>query len=85
MKTIDTRSLLLGVGIALLFLTLTGGKKSEESADLEVSSGNNVTTVFNKQTKTIYGYYGGFKGNPHEKPDFTAKVSADGSSLTVNQ
>lgn len=84
MKTIDTKSLLLGLCIAFLFLTLTSGKKSEEGSILEVSSGNNITTVFNTQTKTIYGYYGNIKGKPHSQPDFTAKVSADGSSLMTD-
>lgn len=81
MKTIDTKPLLLGLFIAFLFLTLTSGKKTEESNTLEVSEGNAITTVFNKQTRTIYYYHKNLKARPHDKPDYIAKVSADGSSL----
>lgn len=84
MKTIDTKSLLLGLCLAFLFLSLTSGKRSEDDSNLKVSSGNGVTTVFNTQTKTIYGYYSNMKGKPHSQPDFIAKVSADGSSLTID-
>lgn len=84
MKTIDTKSLVLGLCITFLFLTLTSGKKIEESNNLEVSEGNGITAVFNKQTRTIYYYYKNMNGRPHDKPDRIAKVSADGSSLTVD-
>ena len=83
MKTIDTKSLLLGVGLTFLVLTLISGKLSEESDNLEVSEGNAVTTVFNKQTKTVYYYYKNITGRPNNKPNFTAKVSPDGSGLIV--
>ena len=81
MKTIDTKSLLLGVGITILYLTLTSGKTSTENDNLMLSSVENRVVVFNKQTKILYTYPSNF-GRIAEKPFNSYQISNDGSSLT---
>jgi hypothetical protein len=84
MKTIDTKSLLLGATLSVLFLTLTSSKTSSDNSDLEIFTRGNVVDVFNKQTNTIYEYPNTIKGKISDKPINIYKVAADGSSIASN-
>jgi hypothetical protein len=82
MKTIDTKSMLLGVLATLLVITLTGGKSSDEEGDLQIFSRESRINVFNKKTKILYEYLPTFKGKYPEKPELIYKVSVDGSTIS---
>jgi len=83
MKTIDTKSVLLGATLSLVLLTLTSGKTSSDNSDLQIFTRGERTSFFNKQTKTIYEYNRTFKGLITETPENTYKVAEDGSSIKV--
>jgi hypothetical protein len=83
MKTINTKSLLLGILATVLVFTLTSGKSSE-SGNLNVSVHQFSLFVHNKTTNTLYSYAvrssftgGGFP----EKPTAIYTLGDDGSSL----
>jgi hypothetical protein len=78
MKTIDTKSLLLGIFATILVFTLTSGKSSE-SSNLNVSVHQFAILIHNKTTNTIYSYNKNF-GFP-EKPSVVYTIAEDGSSL----
>lgn len=83
MKTIDTKSLLLGILATTLVLTLISGKTSENNASFEFLTTQAAVGLCNNSTKTIYIYpitYGA-KGL-EENPSRIYKVADDGSSLT---
>ena len=83
MKTIDTKSLLLGVTLSVLFLSLTSGKTSADNNDLQFFVTAGGLNVFNKQTNTIYEYQCSIYGQIKDKPPVNIyKVGADGSSIT---
>ena len=84
MKTIDTRSLLLGAALSVLFLTLTSSKTSSDIDDLEIFARGATVDVFNKKTNTIYEYDFNMKGKISNTPLRTYKISTDGSSITTN-
>jgi hypothetical protein len=82
MKTIDTKSLLLGVFTTSLILLLTSSK-APENENLQFVGTPNGIAIFNNGTKTIYQYKGtGMTGILDPKPYGVFKVTADGSSLT---
>ncbi len=80
MKTIDTKSLLLGVLATVLVLTLTSGRTKDEENNLVITSRDRGLVVFNKQTMTIYEFYSTF-GGISKTPGNVYKISPDGSSL----
>jgi hypothetical protein len=84
MKTIDTKSLLLGVLATVLVLTLTSSKSSEEKNDnFEFLSLPLSVGIYNKTTKTIYLYTTNSQGKGmDENPSRIYKVAEDGSSVT---
>lgn len=81
MKTIDKKSLLVGICASLLILTLTSGKSTDEPGQLQLSSNMDQLLVFNPKTKTLYEYKLKVKGYDNA-PNRTYKVSEDGSALT---
>lgn len=83
MKTIDTKSLLLGAILSILVLTLTSGKTSSDNNEIQIFTKELYTYIFNKQTNTIYQYGKTFKGLITETPEITYKVAADGSSVNI--
>jgi hypothetical protein len=84
MKTIDTRSLLLGVLAAGLVLTLTSSKSSE-SSNLSFAGYQYGFGLFNKTTNTFYIYKQSMPGSMPERPSYVYKVADDGSSLTKQE
>jgi hypothetical protein len=84
MKTIDTKSLILGAALSVLFLALTSSKTSSDNSNLEIFSRGGGLDVFNRQSNTIYEYYGTVKG-VRDKPDNIYVIAADGSSITISK
>ena len=83
MKTIDTKSLLLGVLAASLILTLTSGKVIENNDNIDFLGTPYTVGIYNKSTKTIYVYEIKMGGKKiEEKPSLVYKLAEDGSSLT---
>lgn len=81
MKTIDIKSLFLGVLASLLIVTLTSSK-SEEGDNIEFATASAGVGIYNKNTRTLYVYKLTFGGaGLQEKPVNTYKVSEDGSHL----
>jgi hypothetical protein len=82
MKTIDTKSLLLGVSATAIVLTLTSGKMSENDTSFQFIAGGATVGVYNNSTRTIYLYPITFGGKGLEEvPTRTYKLADDGSSL----
>jgi hypothetical protein len=83
MKTIDTKSLLLGVLATSLVLTLTSGKTIETDDNFEFFSLPISVGIYNKTTKTIYLYTTNSQGKGmDETPSRIYKIAEDGSNLT---
>jgi hypothetical protein len=83
MKTIDTKSLLLGILATTLVLTLTSGKMSESNASFQFLATPATIGIYNNSTKTIYLYPFTFAGKGlEETPSRIYKVADDGSSIT---
>ena len=83
MKTIDTKSLLLGVLATSLVLTLTSGKVSENDDNIGFVSSPTGVGIYNKTTKTIYLYrVNSMSVGIKETPENIYKVAEDGSGLT---
>ena len=82
MKTIDTKSLLLGILATTLLLTLTSGKTSENDFSFQLFATPAHVGIYNNSTKTIYiyPYTMGVRGL-EETPSKIYKVADDGSSL----
>lgn len=79
MKTIDTKSVLLGVCATLLLITLTSGKTENTGNNLDcMYNPSTGITIFNRETKTAYSYGIGNKGIVSE-PGRIFKFSNDGS------
>jgi len=86
MKTIDTKSLLLGACLTALTFILTSSKTSSEESNIELYTRLSWTYVYNKQTKILYQYgCNGTQRKIDEKPECLYKVAADGSSLTMSK
>ena len=81
MKTIDTKSLLLGVCITLLFLTLTSGKNAAEDNVLKVFARDKFLEIYNPSTNTLYEYGSAFVGVKTGNPINTYKIAGDGSTV----
>lgn len=82
MKTIDTKSLLIGAGITFLFLTLTSGKLAEEDNNIKVFSREGFLEIYNPRTNTLYEYTPGIGARTRDgEPGTTYKIAADGSSV----
>lgn len=81
MKTIDTKSLLLGILVTSLILALTSAK-SVENSNLTFFSLTTSVGIYNQSTKTIYTYgiNGGGTGL-NETPSRIYQVADDGSNL----
>jgi hypothetical protein len=83
MKTIDTKSLLLGVLATALFLTLTSGKTNESDTNFQFFTTASAVGIYNNTTKTIYTYgINGMGKGLDESPSRIFKIADDGSSLT---
>jgi len=83
MKTIDTKSLLLGILATSLVLTLTSGRTIETNDNFEFLATPASVGIFNKTTKTIYFYQTKSIGKGvNESPCCIYTVADDGSSLT---
>jgi hypothetical protein len=83
MKTIDTKSLLLGVLATSLVLFLTSGKVLDNNDNIDFVASPNGVGIFNKETKTIYLYkVNAMSVSLKETPDNIYIVAADGSFLT---
>lgn len=81
MKTIDIKSLLLGVLATALMFTLTSSKNAEDNT-LSFAGYQYGFGLFNKTTNTFYIYKQSLPGSMPEKPSYVYKVSDNGSSLT---
>ena len=82
MKTVDTKSLLLGVLGSLLFISLSSSKNSEHENDMDFIGSPNSVGIYNKTTKTIYLYKVNSVGiGMQESPSAVYKVGDDGSRL----
>jgi hypothetical protein len=84
MKTIDLKSLSVGVCATLIFFALTSGKVSDEDNNIEVVPASPQLGLFNKQTKKLYIYNFSAVGKISEEPRYTYQVSSDGSSISSN-
>jgi hypothetical protein len=83
MKTIDTKSLLLGVLATSLVLSLTSGKIIETNDNFQFLATPTSCGIYNKTTKTIYLYQANAMGKGmDESPSRIYKLADDGSSLT---
>ncbi len=83
MKTIDAKSLLLGILATTLVLTLTSAKMSENNDNFEFLATQTTVGIYNNSTKTIYLYPITFAGKGlEETPSRIYKVADDGSTLT---
>ena len=86
MKTIDMKSLLLGVLATSLVLTLTSGKISENEDNIDFVASPSGVGIFNKGTRTLYMYRIGYgAASINQKPDHIYAVAEDGSGLTKKQ
>jgi hypothetical protein len=82
MKTIDTKSLFVGAGITLLFLTLTSEKLPNEDNNLKVFSRDLFLEIYNPTTNTLYEYSSGVGARTKDgEPGVIYKIAADGSSI----
>lgn len=82
MKTIDTKSMLLGILSTALILTLTSGKVIENVDNIDFVGTPYTVGIYNKSTKTIYIYEIKAGGRRiEEKPSLLYKLAEDGSSL----
>lgn len=87
MKTIDRKSLLLGILATVLFFLLSSSKSGNTENDLQLFGTPEGISIYNKSLKTIFYYkIGGFGMATHVKSDPYAvyKISEDGSGLTKN-
>ena len=84
MKTIDTKSLVLGILVTVLALTLTSSK-GPENDNLSFAGYQYGFGLFNRSTHTFYIYKQSMSGNMPEKPSCIYKVAEDGSGLTKKE
>jgi hypothetical protein len=83
MKTIDTKSLLLGAIATCLVFLLSSGKMPEQNDNISFVSSPTGVGIYNKTTRTIYLYKLTFGGlGLVEKPSNIYEVMNEGSSLT---
>ena len=80
MKTLDTKSLILGACATLLIISLTSSKTTETSNNLETVGYPGGLGVFNKDTRMLYLYQYRISGLSN-KPEHTYFVASDGSNL----
>lgn len=84
MKSIETKSFILGVLATSLILVLTSSR-SIESENLHFIGLPNGMAVINNSTKTLYQYKGSMSGVLDEKPYHAYKLAEDGSKLTKEE
>ena len=82
MRTIDIKSLAIGILITVLGFALMSNSPQEETSDLTVSSHPTGILIYNSNTKQLFRY-NMFAGTLGTSPKTTYIVSQDGSSLTI--
>ena len=81
MKTIDTKSLLLGVVATLLIFVLTSSKSSDDNNGLVFVPSAGGMGVYNPQSKMLY-LYKMWNLKINLEPSQILKPAEDGSSFT---
>jgi hypothetical protein len=83
MKTIDTKSLLIGILATVLFFSLTSWKTPQDENNIDFVASPLGVGIYNKVTKTIYMYETTGRGaGISQIPSNTYIVGSDGSYLT---
>ena len=84
MKTINLKSLLLGVVAAFLIIIMLSARAPEPTSNFEFVATHSGVGIYNKDTKTLYMYVGvGMAGALSTKPPIMYKVADDGASITA--
>ncbi len=82
MKTIDTKSLLLGVFATIAILSLTGSRMSETDDKITFASSPAAVGIYNKSTRMLYFYKGTMGGmGIQETPSNVYEVTNGGALL----
>jgi len=82
MKTLDLKSLSLGVIVTLLFFGLTSSKSANDDNNIEVIPATPQFGLYNKSTRKVYIYNWSAVGKISEEPRFVYQIAPDGSSVS---